>query len=134
MSENFYSKVTQGVRISVQPSFLADQSSPSDGHFVWAYRVEIENEGREAVQLIARRWLITDGRGMTETVQGPGVVGEQPRLEVGERFTYTSGAPLRTASGFMQGSYQMVWANGTAFDAEIPTFSLDSPFASKSVN
>ncbi|MEO1190525.1 MAG: Co2+/Mg2+ efflux protein ApaG [Pseudomonadota bacterium] len=134
MTSGAYSKTTQGVRITVQPQYLDAQSSPDANHYVWAYRVEIENLGDVQVQLINRTWLITDSNGKTEVVKGPGVVGEQPVLQAGEAFSYTSGAPLSTPSGFMRGSYGMVWQDGHGFEAEIPAFSLDSPFAPKSVN
>ncbi len=134
MSQPVYSTSTRNVRVTVSPTFLVEQSSPSEQHYVWAYHVEIANEGSETVQLVTRCWHITDARGQTQTVRGPGVVGEQPVLKGGERFSYTSGAPLQTPSGFMVGSYQMVTADGTEFDAEIPAFSLDSPYAPSSVN
>jgi ApaG protein len=112
----------------VRAFYLPDQSEPERGQYVWAYRVEIANVGRETVQLLRRTWHITDGRGRTQTVHGAGVIGEQPVLEPGGRFEYTSGTPLATASGFMQGAYHMVvTASGEAFDVAIPPFSLDSP-------
>ncbi len=134
MSKGFYSKVTRDVRVTVRPAFLSEQSSPSESHYVWAYHVTIENQGEETVQLLNRCWYITNANGETRTVKGPGVVGEQPVLESGEAFEYTSGAPLRTPSGFMRGSYEMATSDGGRFDAEIPAFSLDSPFAPKSIN
>lgn len=134
MSQPVYSKETRGVRITVSPTFLAEQSSPSEQHYVWAYHVEISNQGSATVQLMTRSWRITDARGETQRVDGPGVVGEQPVLRSGETFSYTSGCPLQTPSGFMVGSYRMVTAEGEAFDAEIPAFSLDSPYAPSSVN
>ncbi len=88
--------------------------------------MRIENRGRETVQLLRRKWRITDARGQVIEVEGPGVVGEQPVLEAGESFEYTSGTPLNTPTGFMQGSYQMVTTStGEAFDIAIPVFSLD---------
>jgi ApaG protein len=112
----------------VRAFFLADQSQPERGHYVWAYRVAIENRGSETVQLLRRTWRITDALGRTQEVHGAGVVGEQPVLEPGESFEYTSGTPLPTPSGFMRGLYHMVvTATGEAFDAVIPAFSLDSP-------
>jgi ApaG protein len=123
-----YSKTTRGVCVSVRSFFLADQSHPDESHFVWAYRVKIENQGREAVQLLRRTWQITDARGRTQHVHGAGVVGEQPVLEPGESFEYTSGTPLDTPSGFMVGAYHMVVpSSGENFDVAIPAFSLDSP-------
>lgn len=123
-----YSAVTRGVRVTVRSLYLEDQSEPERARFVWAYRVEIANEGAVAVQLLARTWLITDGQGRTQRVHGDGVVGEQPVLEPGEAFEYTSGTPLTTPSGFMRGTYHMIEpVSGEAFDAVVPAFSLDSP-------
>lgn len=123
-----YSATTRGIRVSVQPVFLEDQSEPDRGRYVWAYRVQIENGGRETVQLLRRTWRITDAHGRVLNVHGDGVVGEQPTLEPGEAFEYTSGTPLETASGFMEGEYHMVVPlSGEAFDIAIPAFSLDSP-------
>jgi ApaG protein len=116
------------VRVSVRAYYLADQSEPAEGRYVWAYKVEIANEGRETVQLRKRTWVITDGQGRSLRVHGEGVVGEQPVIEPGERFEYTSGTPLPTPSGFMRGQYHMIaTATGEAFDVEVPAFSLDSP-------
>jgi ApaG protein len=123
-----YSDTTRSIRVSVRAFYLADQSEPDRSHFVWAYRVAIANQGQETVQLLKRSWQITDGLGRTQQVQGEGVVGEQPVLEPGQSFEYTSGTPLSTASGFMRGAYHMVvTATGEAFDVSIPAFSLDSP-------
>jgi ApaG protein len=127
MAEN-YSKTTRGIRVSVRSFFLEDQSEPDESQFFWAYKVKIENNGREAVQLLRRTWHITDARGRTQHVHGAGVLGEQPLLEPGEAFEYTSGTPLDTPSGFMSGAYHMVVAaSGENFDVTIPPFSLDSP-------
>jgi ApaG protein len=123
-----YVATTHGVRVSVQSFYLEDQSAPDEARFVWAYRIRIENTGRETVQLLRRTWTITDARGRTLSVHGEGVVGQQPVLEPGEAFEYTSGTPLETPSGFMAGLYHMVtYASGEAFDVTIPAFSLDSP-------
>ena len=123
-----YSETTRSIRVAVRAFYLADQSEPERSHFVWAYRVAITNEGQDTVQLLKRSWQITDGLGRTQQVQGEGVVGEQPVLEPGQSFEYTSGTPLSTASGFMRGAYHMVvTATGEAFDVSIPAFSLDSP-------
>jgi ApaG protein len=123
-----YSDTTRSIRVSVRAFYLADQSEPDRSHFVWAYRVAIANQGQETVQLLKRSWQITDGLGRTQQVQGEGVVGEQPVLEPGQSFEYTSGTPLSTSSGFMRGAYHMVvTATGEAFDVSIPAFSLDSP-------
>jgi len=123
-----YSATTRQIRVTVRPAYLDDQSAPNDNHFVWAYHVTIENLGQETVQLIGRYWRITDGRGELHEVRGPGVIGEQPTLEPGDVFDYTSGTPLPTPSGIMTGTYQMENERGEAFDIEIPAFSLDSPY------
>ncbi|WP_237215330.1 Co2+/Mg2+ efflux protein ApaG [Falsiroseomonas oryziterrae] len=123
-----YTETTRGIRVSVRAFYLADQSEPERGHHVWAYRVTIANEAKETVQLLKRTWLITDGQGRTQQVHGEGVIGEQPVLEPGQSFEYTSGTPLSTPSGFMRGAYHMVvTATGESFDVAIPAFSLDSP-------
>ena len=125
--ESIYERETAGVRISVQPDYLEDESEPEAGRFIWAYTVEIENQSADSVQLVTRQWAITDAMGRTEHVQGVGVIGEQPVIRPGERFRYTSGAPLTTSSGFMRGSYEMQRENGETFSAIIPDFSLDIP-------
>ena len=123
-----FTATTRDIRVSVRALFLADQSEPERSHFVWAYRVGIENLGKRTVQLMKRTWLITDARGLTQRVHGDGVIGEQPVLEPGESFEYTSGTPLATPSGFMRGQYHLVeTASGEPFDIAIPAFSLDSP-------
>jgi ApaG protein len=130
-----YAKTTRSIRVSVRSFYLEDQSEPDESHFVWAYRVKIENQGRESVQLLRRTWKITDARGKTQHVDGDGVVGERPLLEPGESFEYTSGTPLGTPSGFMVGAYHMVApASGETFDVAIPAFSLDSPHQSGRVH
>jgi ApaG protein len=122
-----YSETTRSIRIAVEPFYVAEQSEPDTGRYVFGYRVTIENCGGEAVQLLARHWRITDALGRVMEVKGPGVVGEQPRLEPGESFAYTSGTPLDTPSGIMVGTYKMVNAKGELFDVRIPAFSLDAP-------
>ena len=122
-----YTKTTRGILVSVKSFFLEDQSVPAESHYVWAYKVRIENQSPETVQLKRRHWRITDARGRVQEVQGAGVVGEQPVLQPGDSFEYTSGTPLPTTSGIMDGSYQMESAQGEAFDVVIPAFSLDSP-------
>jgi ApaG protein len=130
-----YSKTTRNVCVTVRSFYLADKSEPDENHFVWAYRVKIENRGREPVQLLRRTWQITDALGRTQHVHGAGVVGEQPMLEPGESFEYTSGTPLDTPSGFMMGAYHMVLpSSGENFDVAIPAFSLDSPHQSGRVH
>ena len=129
-----YEAVTRGIRVSVTPSYLEEESTPEENYFFWAYTVVIANEGNEAVQLKSRVWRITDARGNTEEVRGPGVVGQTPVIPPGESFTYTSGCPLRTPQGIMVGSYQMTDARGELFDVAIPAFSLDSPFAARKMH
>ena len=129
-----YRSVTRNIQVTVLPEFLADRSDPGESQFFWAYTIEIANLGEIDVQLVSRHWRITDANGTLEEVRGPGVVGEQPILKPGDSFRYTSGCPLRTASGIMAGSYRMVNGDGEAFDIEVPTFSLDSPFARRVLN
>jgi ApaG protein len=122
-----YSETTRSIKVTVQPVYLEDQSSPTDSHYVWMYQVRIENIGRETVQLRRRHWRITDGMGRLQEVRGPGVVGEQPVLAPGQAFEYKSGTPLATPSGIMVGSYEMETPGGEVFEVAIPAFSLDSP-------
>ena len=129
-----YEATTRGVVVRVITEYLASQSDPLEGRYVWSYTVEIENRGDETVQLVSRRWLITDALNRTEEVAGPGVIGEQPRLKPQEAFRYTSGCPLSTSSGEMRGTYQMLTDTGEMFDAEVPAFSLHLPEARRVVN
>jgi len=129
-----YSQSTRSIRITVEPTYLDDQSAPEEQRFVWAYHVRIENHGPETVQLRSRYWRITDARGKVQEVRGAGVVGEQPVLKPGDSFEYTSGTPLPTSSGFMVGTYQMENETGERFDVAVPAFSLDSPHQPKRVN
>lgn len=121
-----YRAVTRNIEVTVSPRFLAERSDPEKGHFFWAYTIGITNLGRSTVQLMTRHWQITDAQGRMQEVRGAGVVGEQPVLEPGESFEYTSGVPLPTSSGFMTGSYGMVTGEGERFDIDIPAFSLDA--------
>jgi len=129
-----YEAETRGVKVRVAPSFVPEHSDPEEDRWVWAYTVEIENGGRETVQLVDRRWIITDGQGRVEQVAGPGVVGEQPVLQPGDSYQYTSGCPLPTDSGAMMGAYGMVTEAGERFEALIPPFSLHLPGAERAVN
>ncbi len=129
-----YEKTTRSITISVQPFYLDEQSSPDEEHYVWAYKVNIANGGGETVKLLNRHWRITDSLGRLQEVQGAGVVGEQPVLEPGESFEYTSGTPLPTPSGIMVGTYEMECDGGERFLVDIPAFSLDSPYESGAVN
>ena len=131
MTKHKYQAVTRNIRVAVVPAFLEDQSEPSEGRYVWAYHVTIENRGGEPVQLLSRYWRITDSRGRVREVRGAGVVGEQPVIQPGGAFEYTSGAPLETASGFMTGTYQMRASSGESFEIDIPLFALESPYESR---
>ncbi len=122
-----HAATTGGVTVRVSVSYLPEQSEPRRGRWFWAYHIRIENEGAEAVQLLTRRWVITDGRGARHSVEGEGVVGEQPLIEPGASYDYVSGCPLATPTGAMQGSYRMVGEDGRAFDVEIPRFALVAP-------
>jgi ApaG protein len=115
---------TNGVSVEVQARYAADHSTPQLGQWFFVYTVRIRNGGEETVQLLARHWVITDATGKVEEVRGPGVVGEQPVLQPGESFEYTSGCPLGTPWGQMRGRYEMRTAGGARFHAEIPCFHL----------
>lgn len=121
--------LTDGIRVRVKAQYLADQSSPRDDRFVFAYTITISNEGAAPAQLRTRHWVITDSRGTIDEVRGDGVVGEQPHLGPGESFQYTSGCVLTTPLGTMHGSYRMWRDDGSHFDATIAPFSLVSPSA-----
>lgn len=127
MTDSRYERTTRNISVTVTPIFLEDQSEPDENHFVWAYQVRIENHGPDTVQLRSRYWHITDANGLVQEVRGSGVVGEQPVLEPGQSFEYTSGTPLATPSGIMVGSYQMQTNEGDLIEVDIPAFSLDSP-------
>ncbi|MBM3526361.1 MAG: Co2+/Mg2+ efflux protein ApaG, partial [Alphaproteobacteria bacterium] len=115
-----YKSATRDIVVSVEPIYLEEQSTPTDGHFVWAYHVRIENGGHETVQLLNRYWRITDSHGRVQEVRGAGVVGEQPVLRPGEAYEYTSGTPLPTPSGIMLGAYEMETDAGERFNVTIP--------------
>ena len=129
-----YRAETQGVVVRVTPTFLSQQSDPSQGRWVWAYAVEIENQREEEIQLLTRHWIITDALGRVDEVKGPGVIGEQPVLRPGDTYEYSSGCPLETPSGIMFGRYRMEAENGEAFDVAIPAFSLDTPGQARTLN
>jgi ApaG protein len=120
---------TRGIRIRVRSEFLPERSSSRDTNWVFQYHVRIDNVGNETAQLISREWVITQSDGKVERVKGPGVVGEQPVLPPGGSFEYTSFCPLKTNVGSMQGSYQMVTADGEQFNAVIAPFTLAVPHA-----
>jgi ApaG protein len=119
--------LTDGIRVSVVSKYVAEQSVPRLGRYVWSYTIRITNEGTAPARLLSRHWIITDALGKIEEVKGPGVVGEQPHLSPGETFQYTSGCMLATSRGTMHGTYQMVRDDGSGFDAEIARFALELP-------
>jgi len=127
MSRNVPPEHDGPIRITVETSYIPEQSEPVRKRYVFAYTITISNEGEAPAQLLSRHWVITDAGGKVQEVRGEGVVGEQPRLEPGDSFRYTSGAVLETPLGTMQGSYQMVTDEGTAFDAPIAPFRLAMP-------
>lgn len=129
-----YRAVTRGIAVEVEPFYLPERSDPEAGRYVWAYRVTIENQSDEFVQLLSRYWRITDGTGRVEEVRGAGVVSEQPELHPGDSFQYTSGCPLPTPSGIMVGFYTMRNERGELFEIDIPAFSLDLPGSARTVN
>lgn len=115
------------IDVEVQPAYIAEQSDPANDHYVFSYTVTIRNIGSAPATLLTRHWIITDGDGQVQEVKGDGVIGEQPHLQPGEGFQYTSGTFMSTPIGTMHGSYQMVSDNGERFDAEIPAFRLSVP-------
>jgi len=119
--------VTEGIRVTVEATYLPERSSPEEGSFAFAYTVTIANESAPRVQLRRRHWIITDGNGHVEEVEGPGVVGQQPVLVAGETHRYTSGAVLATPVGTMEGTYEMHGEGGRVFQARIPRFALQVP-------
>lgn len=128
-----YRAITQNIEVTVEPFYLEQQSVPDDSHYVWAYRVTIINHSDETVQLRSRFWKITDANGKTEEIRGPGVLGEEPVLQPGDSYQYSSGCPLTTSSGMMSGHYMMQnhaidkAGEGEIFAITIPAFSLDLP-------
>jgi len=129
-----YEAVSNGVRITVAPRYLDQESRPEEQRYFFAYTVEIANLTPEPMQLLRRYWCITDGLGRVQEVRGDGVVGEQPEIGPGDSFSYTSGCPLETPDGTMQGHFEMLRADGSLFRADIPAFSLDSPHVRRSVH
>ncbi|MGY0505973.1 Co2+/Mg2+ efflux protein ApaG [Luteimonas sp. e5] len=115
------------IGIQVASRYLEEESSPEDGRWVFGYTIRIENHGSQAAQLTHRHWVVTDADGQVEEVHGQGVVGEQPRLEPGEGFEYSSGVVLGTSLGTMHGHYELLADDGTRFSAEIPAFTLTTP-------
>ena len=131
---HMYRAVTRQIEVTVEPNFMPERSSIERSQYFWSYTIVITNSGPETVQLRTRHWIITDASGRKQEIRGEGVVGERPVLEPGERFEYTSGVPLPTASGFMSGRYQMVTSRGEQFEIDVPTFSLDSPDCKRVLN
>jgi len=129
-----YRAVTRNIEVKVSPRFMPERSSSEKSYYFWAYTVEISNRGKSTVQLKTRHWRITDGLGRLQEVRGPGVIGEEPVLEPGASFEYTSGVPLPTPSGFMVGTYGMVSTDGDHFDIDVPAFSLDGPDTKRTLN
>ncbi len=129
MSEPAASAETRGVKIDVVTRYVSEQSEPDNQRWLFAYRITISNTGDEPVQLVSRHWIITNGNGIVQNVQGAGVVGQQPRMRPGEGFQYVSACPLDTAVGTMHGTYQMITDGGEEFDAEVPMFVLADPQA-----
>lgn len=129
-----YRALTHGIEVTVTPRFLSEHSNPEKDRYVWSYTVEIRNVGEEMVRLRRRHWIITDANGRVEEVRGAGVVGEEPLLRPGGAFSYTSGCPLTTPSGFMVGRYEMERQDGSRFEVDIPPFSLDLPDANPTMN
>jgi ApaG protein len=123
------SAVTDGIRVSVTSAFRSDRSEPGQGRWLFSYTVRLANEGDAAAQLVSRHWVITDANGDREEVVGEGVVGQQPHLSPGEHFEYTSFCILKTPHGSMRGTYRMVRADGSTFDARIAPFALVVPGA-----
>ncbi|MGE0044345.1 MAG: Co2+/Mg2+ efflux protein ApaG [Hyphomonadaceae bacterium] len=130
-----YAAETHSILVRVDPCFLPQESDPGAHQYLWAYTIEIENRSRETVQLLSRYWRIADATGRIQEVEGPGVIGQQPTLNPGESFRYTSACPLNTPSGMMVGAYEMVRTHtGERFSIAIPAFALDSPDETRRVN
>ena len=120
--------VTNNVRVEVESQYAPERSQPLQNEWFFHYTVRITNEGDDTIQLLSRHWIITDATGQMQEVRGPGVVGEQPVLGPGEAFQYKSGCPLKTSTGVMHGTYQMVTESGDHFDVEIAPFALHEPY------
>ncbi len=129
-----YRALTRDIEVTVEPYYLEEQSDPDDGRYVWGYRIIIANHSELAVRLMTRYWHITDENGQVDEVSGPGVIGEQPLLNPGDTYEYSSGCPLDTPSGVMFGHYSMEAEGGETFDVAIPAFSLDSPGLVRTLN
>jgi ApaG protein len=124
-----YRQTTSSISIIVEPEFLSEQSNTHENFFLYAYKITIENNSKEACQLLKRHWIIRDGSGKEEHVEGDGVIGKQPVIRPGERFVYTSGCPLATPTGSMRGSYVMRTASVKSLKVKVPLFFLSPPRA-----
>jgi ApaG protein len=120
--------VTRGIRVHVESEYAPERSDPTQKKWFFLYTITITNEGPSTVQLLTRHWIVTDATGKVEEFQGPGVVGKQPILQSGQSFTYTSGCPLETPFGIMEGTYQMITDAGEHFDVTIARFTLSEPY------
>jgi ApaG protein len=120
--------VTRGIRVSVVSEYSPERSKPDRSEYFFLYTITISNEGQDTVQLLSRHWIITNASGQVQEVKGPGVVGQQPVLAPNETFTYTSGCPLATAFGTMEGTYEMVSDGGQPFDVRVAPFTLSEPY------
>ena len=129
-----YRALTRDIEVTVEPYYLEEQSDPDDSRYVWGYRIIIANHSGLAVRLMTRYWHITDENGQVDEVSGPGVIGEQPLLNPGDTYEYSSGCPLDTPSGVMFGHYSMEAEGGETFNVAIPAFSLDSPGLVRTLN
>jgi len=129
MTKNMPSATTEGIRVSVRPAYWKERSSPATGLYAFTYTIRIENLGEAPARLLRRRWVIVDGHGRQEVVEGDGVVGQRPYLAPGETFEYTSWVPLRTPIGTMRGAFLMIRDDGRTFLAEVPEFVLTQPGA-----
>ena len=126
-TDNSSTNKKSNINVTVVTEFLIEQSKPEDDQYAFAYHITIENNSSQAVKLLARHWIIVDSNQQQKEVQGPGVIGEQPRIEVNERYQYSSGVVLKTPIGTMQGSYQMVNDLGHPVEAPISPFLLAVP-------
>lgn len=129
-----FEETTDDILVQVTPVYLEDRSDPEEGQHVWAYQVRIENTGQDTVQLLTRRWRITNAHGFVHEVIGDGVVGDKPTLRPGDHYEYASGTPLSTPSGFMTGIFQMINLAGQRFAVQVPAFSLDAPDTVRAVH
>jgi len=120
--------VTRNIRVSVETEYAPGRSNPAQSQWFFLYTIRLKNEGRDTVQLMSRHWIITDAMGDVKEVRGPGVVGKQPVLEPGETFEYTSGWPLPSPFAVLEGSYEMITAEGDRFDAKIAPVALSEPY------